>query len=181
VRGGDNRIYYRTYSVTSRTWGSWSSLTGTTTSSPAAAMLGSNLHVVVRSSTGTSLYHIIVQPEVGVVRNWILVSGSTPSKPVLTADPFANKLYLAVRGGDSRIYWRSYVGLGDSWAGWNMVPTGTTGDSPAATVVDNKLRFVVRSTSGTTLWHSSIDLATSAFSGWTLVSGSTPSPPTLTS
>jgi hypothetical protein len=180
VRGNDNRIYYSTYSLNPRSWGSWNALTGTTCDSPAAAMLGNNLHIVVRSSTGTSLYHIIVKPNVGVVRNWILLSGSTPSKPVLTADQAASKLYLTVRGGDNKIYWRSY-GPSDSWAGWNTVPTGTTGDAPAATVVANKLQIVVRSMTGSTLYHGNINLATSAFSGWTLLSGSTPSPPTLTS
>jgi hypothetical protein len=179
VRGGDNRIYYRC-SSNGRTWGSWNVLTGSTGDSPAAAMLGNNLHIVVRGLTGSSLYHIIVKPNAGVVRNWIGLSGSTPSKPVLTADQATNKLYLTVRGGDSRIYWRSY-GPANVWAGWNVVPTGTTGDAPAATVVDNKLRIVVRSMTGTALYHGYIDLGTSAFSGWTLLSGSTPSAPTLTS
>jgi hypothetical protein len=181
VRGGDNRIYYRTYVFSpSRSWGSWNTLTGTTCDSPAAAMLGNNLHVVVRSSTGTTLWNIIVKPNVGVVRNWIGISGSTPSKPTLTADQVASKLYLTVRGGDNKIYWRSY-GPSDSWASWNVVPTGTTSSAPAATVVNNNLQIVVRSMAGTTLWHGYVNLGTSAFSGWTLISGSTPSPPTLTS
>jgi hypothetical protein len=187
VRGDDNRIYYRTHSFSPRGWGSWNALTGTTCGSPAVAMLGNNLHVIVRGFSLTNpndnntLWHIVVQPNVGVVRNWIGVSGATTSKPALTADQTENKLYLTVRGDDSRIYWRTYDGSADSWAGWSMVPTGTTGDAPAATVTGNKLQIVVRDMDGSKLWHGNLDLATSTFSGWTWISGSTPSTPTLTS
>ena len=181
VRGSDNRTYYRTYSFNPRSWGSWNALTGSTGDSPAAALLGNNLHIVVRGSDGSSLWDIVVKPGGGVVRNWRGLSGSTPSKPVLTADQAANKLYLTVRGGDSRIYWRSYDGAADSWASYSTVPTGTTGDAPAATVMDNKLHIVIRSMTGTTLYHGNVDLATSELSSWTPISGSTPSTPTLTS
>ena len=182
VHGSDNRIYYRVYNFNPRSWGSWSAVpTGTTTTSPAAAMLGNNLHIAVRGSTGTNLYHIIIKPGSGVIRNWISIAGSTPSKPVLTADQTANTLYLAVRGNDNKIYWKSYSGAQDTWASWNVVSTGTTGDAPAATVMGSKLRFVIRSMAGTTLNTGYVNLATSTFSGWTQLSGSTPSAPTLTS
>jgi hypothetical protein len=181
VRGYDNRIYYRIHSFSPRSWGSWNVLTGATCDSPAAAMLGNNLHIVVRGLEGNSLWNIVVQPNVGVVRNWILLSGATPSKPVLTANQTANKLYLAVRGFDNKIYWRTYDGAGDTWAGWSMVPTGATCDGPGTMILDNKLQIVVRDMSGSTLYHGYVDLTTNAFSGWTLISGATPSTPILTS
>jgi hypothetical protein len=44
-----------------------------------------------------------------------------------------------------------------------------------------KLFFVVIGMDGTSMWQSSLDLATSSFQGWTLLSGATPSAPALTS
>jgi hypothetical protein len=40
--------------------------------------------------------------------------------------------------------------------------------------------MVVRGMDGNTLWNGYTDLTSSAFSGWTLLDGSTPSTPTLT-
>jgi hypothetical protein len=182
VQGNNNRIYYRVYGFAPRGWSGWNALTtGSTAYSPSAAMLGGNLHIVVRSMDGSCLWNIVVKPAGSVIRNWISLSSSTPMRPALAADPAANKLYLAVRGGGSQVYWRSYDATADTWAAWNKVPTGTTSDAPAATAVDNKLHIVVRGMSGITLWHGNVDLTSNAFSGWTLLSGSTSSAPTLTS
>jgi hypothetical protein len=181
VRGGGNSIWYRLYSFSPRSWGSWNAVTGATIDGLAAAMLGNHLHIAVRGSDGNTLWHIVIQPNVGVVRNWVSLSGSTPSKPTLTANQTANTLYLAVRGASNPIFWRTYDGATDTWAGWNVLPVGTTGDGPAATAMNSKLHTVVRGMDGNTLWWGYVTLATSTFPGWTLLSGSTPSTPTLTS
>jgi hypothetical protein len=178
VRGGDNRIYYRTYSFSPRGWNVIPS--GATCDSPAAAMLGSDLHIVVRGMDGNSLWDIIVSCDGAVVRDWSLLSGATPSKPVLACSGSDN-LCLVVRGMDNAIYYRSYTGSTDSWGGWSAVPIGATNDGPGATVMGNELCAVVRGSDGNTLWCADVDLGTSSFSGWTLLSGSTPSAPTLTS
>jgi hypothetical protein len=39
----------------------------------------------------------------------------------------------------------------------------------------------VRGSSGEMIWHGAVDLGTGGFSGWTLLKGTTPSPPVLTS
>jgi hypothetical protein len=85
--------------------------------------------------------------------------------------------YLVVRGFDNGIYYRAYSG--GIWGDWNVLP-GATCDSPAAAVCNNELHVVVRGSDGSTLWHGYTDLATSTFTGWTLLTGSTPSTPTLT-
>ncbi|MGD0978094.1 MAG: PKD domain-containing protein [Candidatus Bathyarchaeia archaeon] len=180
VRGLDDRIYYRWYS--GGCWGSWSAVpTGATCDSPATVLLGNDLHIVVRGMDGSSLWDTIVDICDGtVVRGWSLLSGATPSKPVLACSSSGN-LYLVVRGMDNAIYYRSYTGSTNSWAGWSAFPTGATNDGPAATMVGNMLCTVVRGSDGSTLWCGDIDLGTTSFTGWTLVSGATPSAPTLTS
>jgi hypothetical protein len=151
-------------------------------------MLGNDLHIVVRGFSATdvygnySLWHVIVNPSIGVVRGWVGMSGYTSSKPTLAANQTANELYLVVRGLDDRIYWRIYdAPPTDAWGSWVALPTGSTGDGPGATIADDKLHFVVRGSDGSTLWHRYYNFVTGTYSDWTRLSGSTPSPPTLTS
>jgi parallel beta-helix repeat protein len=179
VRGGDNRIYYRCYGGS---WGSWYAVpTGATPYGPAAAMIGDNLTIVVRGMDGASLWQTIIRTtDSTVLRSWTQISGSTLSRPVLTASASTNKLYLVVRGNDNAIYCRSYDALADSWGSW-IALTGSTIDGPGAAVVDGWLHVVVRGSVGSTLWHGHVDLSSSIFSGWTLLTGSTPSAPTLAS
>ena len=170
------------YSLSLGSWGSWNILPGTTCDSPAAVMLGNNLHIVVRGMDGTSLWQTIIQTTDGsMVKVWTLISGATPSKPVLTpGSSGSNKLYVVIRENDNGIYYRSYDVLTDSWdLLWSKL-TGSTIDGPGATVAGDWLHVVVRGSDGSTLWHGYVDLTSGIFSGWTLLTGSTPSAPTLT-
>jgi hypothetical protein len=88
---------------------------------------------------------------------------------------------LCVRGLDDRIYYRFYASSSGSWGDWDVVPSGATGDGPAAAVLGNELHLVVRGMDGSTLWHGTINLTDNTFSGWNSLSGATPSAPTLTS
>ncbi|MGD0977557.1 MAG: NosD domain-containing protein [Candidatus Bathyarchaeia archaeon] len=184
VRGLDNRIYYRVYDTVAQVWQGWNALpSGATCDKPAAAMLGSTLNIVVRgysptdSSMNNTLWYSTVDLTNNAFSGWTLLSGATPSSPTLTASQTSNSLYLTVRGNDNKIYVNTWNG--GNWQGWNVLPTGTTIDGPAATIVGTKLFFVVVGMDGTSMWQSSLDLATSSFSGWTPLSGATPSAPTL--
>ena len=179
VRGSNNGIYYRTYNVTTGAWASWNTLSGSTCDSPAATIIGNELHIVVRSSTGTTLYHGYVNLDTNAFSGWTLLSGSTPSTPTLTSN--GTHLCLVVRGNNNMIYHRLYNVASHSWTGWSALASGSTGDSPDAALIGNELHVVVRSMSGSTLYYSRINLGTAAFSGWTLLSGSSPTAPTLTS
>jgi len=55
------------------------------------------------------------------------------------------------------------------------------GGQPGKAEVGNELHIVVRGMTGTTLWHYLIDLSTNDHSGWTRISGATPSAPAVTS
>jgi hypothetical protein len=184
VRGLDNSIYYRIYDTGTQVWQGWSvSPSGTTCDKLAASMLGTTLSIVVRgfslidAAANNTLLYSTVNLTDNAFSGWTLLSGATPSSPTLTASQPSNSLYLTVRGNDNRIYYNTWNG--SNWQGWNALPTGTTIDAPAATIVGDKLYFVVIGTDGTSMWQSSLDLATSNFSGWTLLSGATPSAPTL--
>jgi uncharacterized repeat protein (TIGR02543 family) len=86
--------------------------------------------------------------------------------------------YLVVRGSDDQIYYRLYNSGDGTWGSWVVLP-GSTCDTPAAAVYDDKLYLVVRGIDGNTLWFGSVDLSDQSFSGWSQISGATPARPTL--
>jgi hypothetical protein len=89
-------------------------------------------------------------------------------------------LFSVVRGEDNGIYYHIFNQTTNAWNAWEKLP-GATCDSPAAAIVGNQLRVVVRGMDGSSLWQGYIDVATDSFSGWTHISGATPSAPELAS
>lgn len=177
VRGLDNRIYYNVWTgILAREWTGWIAVpTGATSEGPAACTFPYpyDLHIVVRGMTG-GLYHGRVNLTDGSFLGWTRISGETPSAPTMTRREYS--LYLVVRGLDDRVYYR--VWDGSSWSGWAVIPTGRTCDSPAAAILGGRLHIVVRGMTGG-LWHASMNLTTSVWSGWSLIPGVTSSPPAL--
>jgi parallel beta-helix repeat protein len=185
VRGFTNMIYYRFYDCDLGTWSEWTPVPdGATCDSPAAAVLGSSLHLVVRGLSTTyvsgnnTLWYGVVNLVDDSFSGWTMLDGWTPSAPRLAASETLDRLYLAVRGGDNRIWIKLWNG--SAWEGWNALPDGATCDGPTITVVNGEFHIVVRCITGIALWHYCIDLATDAHSGWMLMDGWTTSAPTLT-
>ena len=83
VRGGDNAIYVSKYTTY---WMSWVGMGGMTYSSPGATVCGDYLHVIVRGSDAITLWHNTIDCATGMyIGGWSWISGSTPSRPVLTS------------------------------------------------------------------------------------------------
>jgi hypothetical protein len=180
VQGENNLIYYQFYTIASQTWSGWSALpSGTTVDSPAASLVGNTLYVVVTGSDGASLWFSNINPTTDVFSGWTPLDGSSPSAPTLTSN--STTLALVVQGENNLIYYQFYTIASQTWSGWTALPSGTTPDSPAATLMANTLCITVVGSDGSSLWQSSINLETSIFSGWMQLSGSTLSKPVLTS
>jgi hypothetical protein len=82
--------------------------------------------------------------------------------------------YMVVRGSDNGIYYRLYnEGIG-TWGAWTKLP-GVTCDSPSAAYIEEQLCVVVRGMDGSSMWQGFVNVNTGDFSGWTYLSGSTPS------
>jgi len=178
VRGAHDEIFYRIYNSSTASWGSWSGLPeGATIDSPAAVMCGNELHVVVRGINYDQIWHCYVNLTDGSFSGWTLLSGSTSSTPTLTAN--STTLCLVVRGETNAVYYRFCDVASKVWGDWTAVPLGTTYTSPAAALVNDTLQVVVRGINYDQIWHCFVNLADSSFSGWTLLSGATPSAPTL--
>jgi hypothetical protein len=183
VRGMDNVVYYRVYDCDAETWGAWTGLPGATSDQPAAAILGDELHLVVRGYGTTdadnqTLWHGVVDLTDNTFLGWEMVGGATDATPTLAASATRGEMYLSVKGMDSRIYVNTWT---SSWQGWTGLASGWTNESPAITVTDDVLQFVVKGFDGASLWHCSVDLDSSVQSSWTLITGSSPSAPTISS
>jgi len=139
--------------------------------------MGSELHVVVRGANYGQIWHGYVNLNTNVFSGWTLLDGATPSAPTLTAN--STHLYLVVRGNDDRIYFRYYALASHIWSGWTAVSSGTTADTPAAALMNNRLELVVRGSNGNQIWHGSLYLASNTIYSWNLLDGATPSPPVL--
>jgi hypothetical protein len=183
VRGMDNGVYYRTYTIDTDTWGDWARIEGATCDRPSATVLEGKLHIVVRGFGTTYIYdndtlwHGSINLTDNTFSGWTNLAGATPSAPSLTESATFGTLYLSVRGTDNTIYINKWTGA--NWQGWTALSSGATGDGPAAAVANDILHIVVRGMDGSNLWHYYIDLNTNAESGWAAISGSTPSAPSL--
>jgi hypothetical protein len=186
VRGDDNRIYHRRYDLVSESWGEWNAVpTGSTMDAPGVCVDDDYLHIIVRGMDD-SIYHQEVYLPTLDYLGWSNIGGSTPSIPALTSNYKESgddhEVYLVVRGSDNGIYLRSYDG---SWSSWTKLP-GSTNDAfgaciqPSLPDADACLHIVVRGMDGA-MYHGKYDLNSEIFLGWSWMSGTTPSPPVLTS
>ena len=177
AQGLDNAIYIRNYQ--NNAWDNWNAISsGLTGNTPTATYIGKNLHLAVKELDGTGMYDAIVSCNGLIIRNWNLLSGASPSAVTLASTQ--NKEYLLAQGLDNTIYYREYNTANDLWNTWSALP-GLTCDTPAATATNNELQIVVRGIDLIPLWKGTINTTTNNFSGWTLMEGTTPSKPTLTS
>lgn len=178
VRGAHDEIFYRPYNCMTSSWDDWRVIPeGATCDSPAAAVYSSKLHFVVRGMDRQSLWFGWVNLTDYSFSGWQSISGATQSAPTLVN--YDSKLVLVVRGLDNSIYHRLYDCVSGVWEGWSVLPNGSTIDSPAAAVLEGVLHIVVRGADGYSVWHSSVNMTTSDFSGWELIGGATESKPTL--
>ena len=174
VRGSDDGIYLRTL-PNGGSWSGWQKLPGKTVDGPTVAVVESVLHVAVRGSDGSSIWHGRMDRASGNWLGWSRVSGSTPSKPSLAAAS-ATEVYLAVRGMNNRVYvnrWES-----GTWIGWSQIPTGNTPSGPSILAMNDQLYVAVRGTDSRIYWCSRA-LPSGSWSSWSKLPGSTPSSPAL--
>ncbi|MCW3994701.1 MAG: multicopper oxidase domain-containing protein [Candidatus Bathyarchaeota archaeon] len=183
VRGsGVGEIYQRSYVTSSNTWSAWTALPlGSTSDTPAVAVVGAREYFVVRGSDGLSLYFGSRNIPTGAFSGWTWMPGSTPSAPTLVTDGY-RRLALVVRGSDNKIYYNIYDVATQLWSNWQVLPAGLTSEKPTAALVDGKLYIVVRgiTVGSNVLYFGSVDVSGGAFSGWAPLAGSTPSAPVLT-
>jgi FtsP/CotA-like multicopper oxidase with cupredoxin domain len=194
IRSASNSVNYASYNVATRTWSTLTNIPATTPDSPAAFLANNQLFIAIRTPTNTVQYGS-VNLNNGVFSGWLTVSsGSSPSAPALTGD--STTMYLVIRTATGTLNYRAYRLSTRTWGNWRIsqVPTlstATTNDAPAACLVNNQLELAIKGTNNQILYgyiNLNVELTgsilgpvvTDVFSGWTTLSASTPSAPTLT-
>ncbi len=82
VRGEDNSIYINKYYESA--WNGWIALQeGSTNESPAATIIGNELHIVVIGMDEITMWQNKLDLNTEITVGWSWISGTTPSKPVL--------------------------------------------------------------------------------------------------
>jgi len=131
--------------------------------------------------TSFSFSCFIPSPNVGAPEQPWTWLGLTPDAPAVTeynppSGPPYLIVYLAARGMDNSIWYRSKVDTGD-WSDWIQVP-GFTDARVAICAFVHKLCFVCKQVGVNRIWYGyypcSGGLVSGSFSGWTLLDGFTP-------
>ena len=147
--------------------------------SVAATVCNGKLYLTAQAMDGLSLWFSSIDLGDKTFSGWSPISGLTPSATTLVSS--GDKLFLVVRGLESQVWYREYDCSSETWSDWIQLPSGAAYDSIGAAASNGKLYLTVQAMDGLSLWFSWVDLADNSFSGWTAISGLTPSPPTLTS
>lgn len=184
VKGINGLIYYRIYDHGTSTWSAWSNVpNGATNDTPACVSLNGKLYFAVKGSDGASIWFSSLTLSNSSFSGWTWIDGSTPNEPRLVTRGSA--VMLIVRGFNNMIWAKSYNTTTSLWGTWSAIPGGETSDAPAASVIGDVLHLAVKGYSPTdvvannTLYHGSYNLATSIFSGWSVMGGSTAETPEL--
>jgi len=176
VRGTDNRLYQREITPTGSLL-SWRVLTGYSNKTPTTAIFINRDYIFVKSDVNNDIWYNYVIPDTGrSLGTWTKIDGATPDK--MSAAVFNNRLYLAVRGTDNRIYIR-YMTTGGTFSPWSAVPGGFTTMPPAITAFNNYLYLIVKDATDNKIWWNKMDTAGN-WAGWQLMDGMSPSTAALT-
>ncbi len=90
-------------------------------------------------------------------------------------------MYTAVRGMNNFVYYRTYLDGTDTWGPWTMLPSQTTFAQPAVAAANGRLYFAILASNNASIYFGSVNITSNVFTGWTLLSGSSLSAPTLAS
>ena len=104
---------------------------------------GSSLHLVVRGQDHYIMWHTIEGSDNSLVKNWTLVTGLTPSKPVLVSKINSDETSLVVRSMNDLIYYNKYNAMTDTRDSWSSI-SGSTIDGPCAVILGGKPYLGVR-------------------------------------
>jgi len=143
-RSSDGALLERHY--LNGSWTDWQSLGGNLTSGPAAVGYANTIQVFARGLDGAIWTRILSNNTWGP---WSSLGGYATSAPSVSVRRGAiNYLDLAVRGGDSALYLRSYI-PGSGWTNWSGSLGGVLTSGPASISQSNDhLNIFVRATDG---------------------------------
>jgi hypothetical protein len=150
AEGMDGSIWHRRMDA-SGTWSLWVMVPGFTDISPAIAVFQNRLYFVCKQKASNNIWYgyvdLVSYP--GGWSGWTLLSGPTPDTLGLASS--SDRLYLAARGMENGIWYRSMDASG-SWSDWSRL-SGFTDVSPGIAVFNAKLYFGCREAGANNMWY----------------------------
>ena len=176
VQGASGAISHKAYvnGAWSQTWDS-PPTGGITADIPAISSDGRTLHLVVRGADN-GVYYSALNFTTGSWSSWASLNGTTGITPSLATDS-SGTVHLFVIGSDGIIHDKS-LPPGGVWSSTWDSPTGATSHPVAVTTEGTTVAIMVSGTNGQ-IWYNT--LALSVWQGWTILGGSTPLEPALSS
>jgi C1A family cysteine protease len=149
----DGTIWHRRMD-TSGTWSAWVMVPGFTDVSPAITVFQNRLYFVCKQKASNNIWYGYV--DLGSYPSgwsgWTFLPGPTPDALTLTAS--SDSLYVAARGMENGIWYRSMDASG-TWTGWSRL-AGFTDVAPAIAIFNGKLYFVCKEAGSNNIWYRSI-------------------------
>jgi len=181
VRGSDNGVYHKTFTVSGGFAAAWDkSPSGVTIDRPVCAVLGTTLYVVVRGAT-TELWATTFDLSAHTwAASWTDLNGFSPSAPALAATSSLNRLDLLARGVDNQIYHKALTSgtWAAAWDTSNRAPVPDKTIATPAIVSDGSILHIVVVGTEANIWYATLTFA-GVWSTYTSLAGSTPAAPSL--
>ena len=168
ARGQDGSLMHITQTTPSSSssggWGSWSSLGGVITSSPAVfANTNGCLEVFARGQDG-SLMHITQTTPGGSYGAWSSLGGSLTGAPAVN-DNQDGRLEVFARGQDGSLMHIAQTTAGGGYGAWSSLGGGLNSDPTVLMVPGGCLYALVQGTDGALYYNAQV--AAGGASGWT--------------
>jgi hypothetical protein len=137
---------------TGGSWSGWVQIPGFTDVSPAMVVFNSRLYFVCKERISSNVWYGYVDLATYPTgwSGWTFLPGPTPGALTLTVS--SDHLYVAARGTENGIWYRSMDASG-AWSDWSRIP-GFTDASPGIGVFNAKLYFVCKDAASNIIWYS---------------------------
>ena len=168
----DQLIHFATRPLHSQSWSGWQTVPGGLTTPSAVAAAGHNaaIYLVARSASGALFLNGRLQggPWIG----WREIPGSwrTDAAPAIAIS--GNRLFVFVKGLDSRSYVNAMTLSTSKWDGWKQVPGGGTTDLALRAAVDGSTIALIGHGIGDHHQYLNVmSLSNEQWTGWSSVGG----------
>jgi peptide/nickel transport system substrate-binding protein len=149
VRGSDNSLYIGTLKTDLTGFSGWVRLPGRSPDAPSIAVLNGELHIVVRGMDNRLWHGRVNASQLDPsTLTWTSIPRYTDKAPSLAAG--RSGLVLAVKGLDGLTYLATW---NSTWQGWEVVPQGSTADTPAVACINDLAIVFMRREDGS-IWMS---------------------------
>ena len=140
---------------------------GSSSHSPAVAVLQDRQYIALKGATGNNIY-VKSRARGGSFADslWTQVPGTTSSSPALCT--FNNRLYLFVKGGSGNVIYYRWLVPAVGWSGWSSLSGSNTLWRPGVVVFDSRLYHFESDAVSNRIWYRSLG-TDGTWSQWSMI------------